>query len=107
MQDLMETYRNSLYCVEFAGPTLFAPIITETCKLAQNSKAANDNNYYILLILTDGVIHDMDLTIQKIVAAAYLPLSIIIIGIGNEDFSNMIILDGDNGLVDRNGNFFH
>lgn len=63
MQELMETYKNSLYYLEFAGPTLFAPMITEACKLAQDSKAANDNNYYILLILTDGVIHDMDLTI--------------------------------------------
>ena len=37
----------------------------------------------------------MDKTIVSIVDSAHLPLSIIIIGVGNEDFSNMEILDGD------------
>jgi hypothetical protein len=32
-----------------------------------------------------------------------LPLSIIIVGVGNADFTNMEILDGDNGLVDSKG----
>ena len=45
----------------------------------------------------------MDATITSIVNCAYLPLSIIIIGIGNEDFSNMETLDGDNGLYDSHG----
>jgi len=40
----------------------------------------------VLLILTDGVIHDMDDTISAIVDGSKLPLSIIIVGIGTEDF---------------------
>ncbi len=36
-------------------------------------------------------------------AANTLPLSIIIIGIGNADFTNMEILDGDDGLKTDNG----
>lgn len=35
--------------------------------------------------------------------ASDLPLSIIIIGVGNADFNKMEILDGDNGLVDGKG----
>ena len=31
-------------------------------------------------------------------------MSIIIVGIGEEDFSDMIELDGDNGLADEEGN---
>jgi hypothetical protein len=38
--------------------------------------------YNILLILTDGEIHDMQATKDIIVDASELPLSIIIIGIG-------------------------
>lgn len=45
----------------------------------------------------------MDLTVSSIVASSRLPMSIIIIGIGNADFTNMEILDGDNGLIDCNG----
>ena len=60
--------------------------------------------YEILLILTDGEIHDMSAVKEMIVQAANsLPLSIIIIGIGNADFTNMQILDGDNGLVSDTG----
>ena len=53
----------------------------------------------MLLILTDGEIHDMNETINKIVYAADLPMSIIIIGVGNADFKNMERLDGDSGLI--------
>ncbi len=43
-------------------------------------------------------------TKDLIVNASSLPLSIIIIGVGNESFANMIELDGDNGtLRDSNG----
>lgn len=38
-----------------------------------------------------------------IVGNTNLPLSIIIVGVGNADFTNMNILDGDNGLFDSKG----
>ena len=83
-------------CIEkdkltFAGPTEFAPIIQ-----AVISKIKGDNlHYYILMILTDGVIDDLQETIDSLVAASLVPLSVIIVGIGNADFKKMEILDGD------------
>jgi hypothetical protein len=57
-----------------------------------------------MLILTDGDIHDMPQTIDSLVYASGLPLSVIIVGIGNADFSNMEKLDGDTyGLVNSQG----
>ena len=38
-------------------------------------------NYSVLLIMTDGVIHDFFPTINFIIEASYLPISIIIIDI--------------------------
>lgn len=59
--------------------------------------------YHVILMLTDGCIHDMRETIDLIVAASELPLSIIIIGIGDADFKNMEILDADEfDLTDSN-----
>ena len=55
------------------------------------------------MILTDGTIHDFDQTKDVICRAAYLPISIIIIGVGNADFSSMEQLDGDQGLYDSKG----
>lgn len=48
-----------------------------------------------MLILTDGAIHDFQATVDSIVSGSNLPLSIVIVGIGNDDFSNMDKLDGD------------
>lgn len=53
------------------------------------------SHYFILLILTDGIITDLYDTKEAIIDAAVLPLSIIIVGIGNADFSAMDELDSD------------
>ena len=47
------------------------------------------------MILTNGGIQDVEETIDEIVKGSSLPLSIIIVGLGQEDFSSMIRLDGD------------
>jgi hypothetical protein len=52
--------------------------------------------FHVLLILTDGDVHDMRETIDSIVESSYnCPLSFIIVGIGGGDFSKMDILDAD------------
>ena len=62
------------------------------CDLVNKRK---ENHYYILMILTDGQIKDMEDTKDCIVEGSKLPLSIVIIGIGNANFIYMEILDGD------------
>lgn len=55
--------------------------------------------YSVLLVLTDGVVSDMAETRTAIVRASRLPMSIIIVGVGNADFSDMRLLDGDDGTL--------
>ena len=60
--------------------------------------------YHVLLILTDGCIHDLRDTIDMIVDCTTFPLSIIIVGLGDADFSMMEMLDSDEfELVDGRG----
>jgi hypothetical protein len=47
------------------------------------------------MIVTDGIISDMKETIDMIVKGSNLPLSIVIVGVGDTDFSSMDILDAD------------
>ena len=55
-------------------------------------------------IFTDGCIHDIEDTKELIVSLSYLPVSIIIVGIGEEDFERMVELDADSHvLCDKNG----
>ena len=55
--------------------------------------------YPILLILTDGAIHDMHETIDDIIDLSNMPCSVIIVGVGTADFSSMEELDGDGGRL--------
>ena len=97
INNIIETYRQSLSMIELAAPTKFTPILNKVISEIKNDleNKQEENHYYVLLILTDGCINDMQETCDKIVEASYLPLSIIIVGIGNADFSLMEILDGD------------
>ncbi|XP_078492602.1 copine-3 isoform X1 [Ciona intestinalis] len=98
---IISAYQHALPIIKLWGPTNVSPIINHVARFAYNAQT-NENsptNYYILLILTDGAITDMDETRQAIVNASHLPMSIIIVGIGSADFSAMEMLDGDNGVL--------
>jgi len=64
--------------------------MTESMNVTQQNQ-----KYNILLIITDGVINDMQAAIDQIVRGSRNPLSIIIVGVGNADFSAMDQLDAD------------
>eukprot|EP00968_Pinguiococcus_pyrenoidosus_P003495 scaffold228_cov312-Pinguiococcus_pyrenoidosus.AAC.13 len=105
VQGVLEIYKNSFSAVTLSGPTLFTGVLREAMRLAAEDQAAGEHKYTVLVILTDGVINDMRQTVDAIVEASALPLSIIIVGVGGADFSGMQGLDGDEqGLTDSNGN---
>lgn len=41
------------------------------------------------MIITDGIINDMQKTIDEVVRGSNLPLSIVIVGVGDADFESM------------------
>ena len=47
--------------------------------------------------MTDGVLSDMHNTKAAIVKASRLPMSVIIVGVGQADFKDMNELDADEG----------
>ena len=47
--------------------------------------------YFVLLMITDGIITDMEATKNAIVRASSLPLSIIIVGVGDADFEGFLL----------------
>lgn len=91
--EVLSSYQRCAQNVQLYGPTYFAPIINHVASIAAQSRTGSE--YFILLMLTDGIIDDMFATKEAIVNASLLPLSIIIVGIGNADFSFMKELDGD------------
>ena len=77
-----------------SGPTVFAEVIGAAAAMAADTagqhSSENCGTYTILLILTDGAITDLEATKDAIVAASGLPLSIIIVGVGDADFTSMV-----------------
>jgi hypothetical protein len=101
---ILEAYRNAISNIQFSGPSLFSPIIETAVNLASEFKKKSPYDYIILLLLTDGENLDMETVLDTIVASTESPLSIITVGIGNGDLTQMSVLDSDIGL--RNGNGF-
>ena len=59
------------------------------------NKGTNSLNYNVLLIISDGKIHDIDLIISWVKFCSFLPLSIVIIGVGEYVTKDMKILNGE------------
>nr|CAB3461666.1 unnamed protein product [Digitaria exilis] len=97
VEGIMSAYTSSFYNVSLAGPTMFGPVINKAAEIASQSLQYSNNKYFVLLIITDGVLTDIQETKDCIVRASDLPLSILIVGVGNADFNQMEILDADNG----------
>ncbi|KAJ8381834.1 hypothetical protein SKAU_G00026120 [Synaphobranchus kaupii] len=100
---VMEAYYQSLKSVHLYGPTNFSPVINHVARYAASVK--DGSQYFILLIITDGVISDMAQTKESIVNASCLPMSIIIVGVGPAEFDAMIELDGDEVRISSRGRF--
>uniref|UniRef100_A0A8C6NV95 Copine Vb n=1 Tax=Nothobranchius furzeri TaxID=105023 RepID=A0A8C6NV95_NOTFU len=101
IEGILEAYHQSLKTVQLYGPTNFAPIVNHVARYA--AAVQDGSQYFVLLIITDGVISDMAQTKEAIVNAAKLPMSIIIVGVGQAEFDAMVELDGDDIRISSRG----
>eukprot|EP00388_Colpodella_angusta_P039004 GDKK01046134.1.p1 GENE.GDKK01046134.1~~GDKK01046134.1.p1 ORF type:complete len:272 (-),score=20.61 GDKK01046134.1:137-874(-) len=116
VQGILNEYGSFLPTCELSGPTNFAPTIRAATRLARqgvnfhsrqppgvafgDEGQINPPVYTILLIITDGEITDMRETIDALVEADDAPLSIVIVGVGNNcDFEAMVELDCDGSFL--------
>ncbi|XP_039005230.1 protein BONZAI 1-like isoform X2 [Hibiscus syriacus] len=97
IRGIMMAYTSALFNVSLAGPTLFGHVINRAAMIASQSLANDAKKYFVLLIITDGVVTDLQETKDALVKASDLPLSILIVGVGGADFKEMEILDADKG----------
>ena len=97
VEGILSAYRKAVDEITLSGPTLFQHIIDQTIGVVQRTDS--HTMYNILLIITDGEIVDMPKTIKRIVKASSLNVSIIIVGVGNEEFGSMDELDNKKGKL--------
>ena len=93
-----ETFRTGL---TMSGPTVFADVIRAAASMAVNSQetanAKGEQAYGVLLIITDGEVTDRDATAACLDEISDCPLSVVIVGVGETDFTSMHFLDDCSG----------
>ena len=72
---MIDSYYSCLNRVQLYGPTNFAPVINHVARFAAAHRGGD--KYFILLILTDGIITDMPMT--KEVSLVFLVILLIVI----------------------------
>ena len=101
---LLEAYETAIRNVRLAGPTNFEPLLRNAMSLCDTNPVSQRNQHFsVVLILTDGIITDLENTIEAIIDASYTtPMAIVIVGIGTQNFSVMERLDGDKHKLKSN-----
>lgn len=92
IDEMVDVYKKAISWTQLSGPTYFSHLLRKVNQLVRN---LDPKIYTVVMILTDGILNDMDATIDAIIEASSMPISIVIIGIGKSDFTQMEILDGD------------
>ncbi|KAL0230015.1 hypothetical protein PCE1_003579 [Barthelona sp. PCE] len=93
VEGVLNRYREIKNTIRFSGPTLLCPLLTAYGSLVDPSE------YNILVIVLDGQINDIDDCFKVInERLCMLPISIVLVGVGNADFGLLEQLDGDGEL---------
>ena len=70
VQGIIDAYHVAINTVQLWGPTNFSPIIRTVCNMIRQEH--DKLKYNIIMILTDGMIDDLDNTIDDLVDGSFL-----------------------------------
>jgi GAF domain-containing protein len=96
LDGLIRAYSRTLRVIKLHGPTQLSPMVRLAANMARpyaQAHSVNDNGvpmaFIATVIFTDGSIDETDKSplVEELIAAADVPIAIIIVGIGNADFS--------------------
>jgi hypothetical protein len=93
VNEIISSYRSVMRSIEFDNPRNFASVINHVLQLTKNFQ--DGKHYFVLTVITSGCNSDNADTLDAIVKASAMPLSIIFVGIGNSAFSSLKRLSGD------------
>lgn len=94
LPELLARYEQLAQNVQLSGPSSFAPAVYQAMKVVVDSGF----QYHILLIIADGQVTQLGPDVAAIVAASRLPLSIVMVGVGDGPWDQM--MEFDDALLD-------
>ena len=111
IEKIISLYKKAVNTTIFGTGTFFSSVIVKTYNIIRNkmikNKGTNSLNYNVLLIISDGKIHDIDWTIAWLKYCSNLPFSVVVIGVGEHATKDMKILNGEisfEGKIIENNN---
>jgi len=95
---ILDAYHHTLHSrFQLSGPTDFSEVVQTAASRAVSQQeaamAAGKQAYSVLLIVTDGAVTNVQKNANVMKQCSNAPLSIVIVGVGNADFSSMRFLD--------------
>ncbi|XP_033740155.1 copine-3-like isoform X2 [Pecten maximus] len=100
IEEVIQKYKEILPVLTFSGPTMLAPIIDKAVALEESQNSSKENHIYtVLLVITDGVINDMNNVIKRLIENSHRALSVVFVGVGPADFSLMDYFSDSAGLL--------
>ncbi|KAI9184137.1 hypothetical protein H9P43_003190 [Blastocladiella emersonii ATCC 22665] len=93
--EVLAAYRHAAKLASPLPTAHLAPIISKFSYTLETTRASSPLAYHILLILTQGAVADVDAIAAAVrhTAAANLPLSVVVVGVGNGEFADLQRLD--------------
>ena len=93
VEGLLENYINTLNTVTLAEPTVYSEVL----QFAANDavRAGSETEYTVILLITDGGISDLEETKKVLVGLSRLPVSVVLVGVGQGDMRQLALLDSD------------
>jgi len=103
---VLEAYNKAIHGTKLAGPTYFGEFLNKVKgELIENvSKNGLKNNriYSVIIIITDGNCHDMEITKSLMIDMSHMPFSCVVVGVGDSNFEDMEVLDADASVLTDN-----
>ncbi|XP_023345926.1 copine-9 [Eurytemora carolleeae] len=93
VEDLIDNYKITLKQVKLSEPTRYSDLFQYT--VDQFCSEEEVDEYTIVLLITDGGVTDFDETKEVLVNSSNLPLSVVLVGVGDGDMGALTDLDSD------------
>jgi E3 ubiquitin-protein ligase RGLG len=81
---VLEAYSDVVRRVSLSGPSSLAPIVKKAVDIVRQTR-----KYHILVIVTDGQITEESASVEAIVDASNVPLSIVAVGVGDGPWNTL------------------
>ena len=104
IEEAIKQYREALPKIILDGPTYLFPVFKENLDMLKDDDDCPTSIYHILVIITDGNNNDIDEMVRQLIKSERYPISVCIIGVGDENFSRMLQMDSrTKPLEDKDG----